>query len=98
MARERLVALAPGGTMGGKMLERTAFDDDYVRAQDSCVHREERNHIEQGAVAGKARKIDVDLGKRLAQVQCRTHVKRIEHLEVHAGMHLPCPLDAVTAH
>jgi hypothetical protein len=79
----------------GEVFQRTALDDDCLRAQDRRIHREKGEQIQQRPVAGDSRHVDVDLGEVFAKVLCRKHVKGIQHFKTDLGMLSPGAVNAI---
>jgi hypothetical protein len=87
--------------MRREVLEGAALDHDRVRSEHCGVHRQERDHIQERPIAGKAGEIEVELGERErcspAQLPRSPDVKGIEHFKADAGMDLPRTDNALAA-
>ena len=49
--------------------------------------------VKKKSVSGQSRHVDINLCELLADVECRTHVERIENFNSNVGMSLTGPLD-----
>ena len=81
--------------MRGKVLEGATLHDNRLRTKKSSVHVEKRNQIQQRAIAGDSRYVNVNLGEHLPQIERGSSIKGIQHFESDIGVFLACEFDAV---
>ena len=65
----------------------------YTRKAEVAAIVATADIVKKKSVSGQSRHVDINLCELLADVECRTHVERIENFNSNVGMSLTGPLD-----